>query len=48
LRNWGAPDDQAWERAVDHYLASFDAFSDIQDARPKTLAELESAPRHAA
>jgi B12-binding domain/radical SAM domain protein of rhizo-twelve system len=46
-RRWGQPDDQAWERAVDHYLANFDEFSDIQDARPRRLAELETAPRHA-
>ncbi len=41
-RRWGAPDDHAWERAVDHYLASFDEFSDIQDGRPLPLAALES------
>jgi B12-binding domain/radical SAM domain protein of rhizo-twelve system len=44
-RRWGAPDDQAWERAVDHYLASFDEFSDIQDARPARLSELEEGSR---
>jgi hypothetical protein len=38
---WGAPDDHAWERAMDHYLAHFDAFSDIQEARPRPLAQLE-------
>jgi anaerobic magnesium-protoporphyrin IX monomethyl ester cyclase len=38
---WGAPDDTAWERALEHYLARFDAFSDIQDARPKPISELE-------
>ena len=42
-RRWGHPDDQAWERAVDHYLASFDAFSDIQEARPRRLSELETS-----
>jgi anaerobic magnesium-protoporphyrin IX monomethyl ester cyclase len=42
-RRWGAPDDQAWERAMDHYLSTFTAFSDIQDARPRPLAELEHA-----
>jgi hypothetical protein len=42
-RRWGAPDDRAWERAMDHYLATFTAFSDIQDARPRPLAELEHA-----
>lgn len=40
-RRWGAPDDQAWERAMDFYLAQFDEFSDIQDARPRPLSELE-------
>ena len=40
-RKWGAPDDQAWERAMEHYLAAFDEFSDIQDARPRSLEELE-------
>ena len=34
-RLWGAPDDQAWERAHAHYLAQFAAFSDIQDERPR-------------
>ena len=38
---WGVPDDRAWERAMDHYLARFDEFSDIQDARPRPLSELE-------
>ncbi|GGK44913.1 TIGR04295 family B12-binding domain-containing radical SAM protein [Salinarimonas ramus] len=40
---WGMPDDEAWERAHEHYLAAFDRFSDIQDERPRPLAELESA-----
>jgi B12-binding domain/radical SAM domain protein of rhizo-twelve system len=40
---WGLPDDQAWERAVDHYLATFAGFSDLQDARPRRLSELEIA-----
>lgn len=40
-KRWGAADDRAWERALDHYLARFDRFSDIQDARPSSLAELE-------
>jgi B12-binding domain/radical SAM domain protein of rhizo-twelve system len=47
-RKWGPPDDEAWERAVDHYLANFEEFSDIQEARPQRLADLESMPRHAA
>jgi anaerobic magnesium-protoporphyrin IX monomethyl ester cyclase len=45
-KRWGAPDDVAWERAMDHYLAQFDEFSDIQDARPQPLARLELASRH--
>ncbi len=47
-RRWGRPDDRAWERAVDHYLANFDEFSDIQDARPLRLDQLEANVRHAA
>ncbi len=47
-REWGTPDDLAWERAMDHYLARFDEFSDIQDARPLPLQELEQAPGPAA
>jgi hypothetical protein len=47
-RRWGAPDDQAWERAVGHYLHGFSEFSDIQDSRPRPLAELESWWTHAA
>jgi anaerobic magnesium-protoporphyrin IX monomethyl ester cyclase len=42
-RRWGAPDDHAWERAMEHYLSAFTAFSDIQDAQPRPLAELEHA-----
>jgi B12-binding domain/radical SAM domain protein of rhizo-twelve system len=41
-RLFGEPDDQAWERAHAHYLAQFDAFSDIQEAEPLPLRELES------
>lgn len=41
-RLWGLPDDAAWERAVDHYLATFQDFSDLQEARPRPLAELEA------
>jgi anaerobic magnesium-protoporphyrin IX monomethyl ester cyclase len=40
-RQWGRPDDRAWERAMDQYLRQFAAFSDIQDARPRPLHELE-------
>jgi B12-binding domain/radical SAM domain protein of rhizo-twelve system len=40
-RLWGEPDDDAWERAHDHYLSLFDRFSDIQEQRPLRLHELE-------
>jgi len=40
-RRWGAPDDRAWERAMEYYLSQFDTFSDIQEARPRPLEELE-------
>jgi len=46
-RKWGRPDDAAWERAVDHYLSLFDEFSDIQDARPLPLPQLEIDADHA-
>ncbi len=42
-RLWGMPDERAWERAHEHYLAQFTSFSDIQDERPLPLAELEAA-----
>lgn len=45
-RLFGAPDDLAWERAHDHYLAQFDRMSDIQDQRPSSLCELEAACRN--
>jgi anaerobic magnesium-protoporphyrin IX monomethyl ester cyclase len=45
-RRWGAPDDSAWERAMDFYLAQFDEFSDIQDARPRPLSQLELQGAH--
>jgi B12-binding domain/radical SAM domain protein of rhizo-twelve system len=41
-RRWGPPDDRAWERALDRYLDEFSAFSDLQDARPLRLAQLEA------
>lgn len=41
-RLWGDPDDRAWERAHEHYLAQFDHFSDVQEQRPLPLAELEA------
>jgi B12-binding domain/radical SAM domain protein of rhizo-twelve system len=40
-RQWGTPDDDAWERAMAQYLERFEEFSDIQDARPRPLRELE-------
>ncbi len=43
-RRWGWPDDDAWERAIDHYLHEFAAFSDIQEQRPRPLGELEARP----
>ncbi len=41
-QRWGLPDDDAWERALDHYLGQFTSFSDIQDARPLGLSVLEA------
>jgi B12-binding domain/radical SAM domain protein of rhizo-twelve system len=41
VRRWGLPDDHAWERAVDDYLATFAEFSDIQDELPYPLERLE-------
>ena len=40
-RRWGAPDDAAWERAIEFYLASHEHFSDIQNAAPRSLDALE-------
>jgi anaerobic magnesium-protoporphyrin IX monomethyl ester cyclase len=40
-KRWGAPDDLAWERAHEHYLAEFDGMSDIQESRPLPLRDLE-------
>jgi B12-binding domain/radical SAM domain protein of rhizo-twelve system len=42
---FGAADDLAWERAHEHYLREFAAFSDIQETRPLPLAELEGPAR---
>jgi B12-binding domain/radical SAM domain protein of rhizo-twelve system len=39
---WGEPDDRAWERAHDHYLRTFAAFSDIQTDQPLPLPRLEA------
>jgi anaerobic magnesium-protoporphyrin IX monomethyl ester cyclase len=38
---WGEPDEFAWERAHEHYLAMFSQFSDIQEDRPVPLRALE-------
>jgi anaerobic magnesium-protoporphyrin IX monomethyl ester cyclase len=38
---WGKPDDLAWERALEHYLSQHDGMSELQDARPRSLSELE-------
>lgn len=40
-RLWGEPDDAAWERAVDYYIGCFGHFSDVQQASPRPLRELE-------
>jgi anaerobic magnesium-protoporphyrin IX monomethyl ester cyclase len=45
-RLWGEPDDMAWERAHEWYLAQFDHFSDIQEQRPLALPALEAGCRH--
>jgi B12-binding domain/radical SAM domain protein of rhizo-twelve system len=41
-QRWGAPDDRAWERAHEHYLAQRQELSEMKDARPAPLAELEN------
>ncbi|TDH64582.1 TIGR04295 family B12-binding domain-containing radical SAM protein [Dankookia rubra] len=41
-RLWGAPDDMAWERAHDYYLAQFDRLSDIQENGVASLEVLEA------
>ena len=38
---WGLPDEQAWERAHAYYLAQYAEFSDIQEAQPLPLHQLE-------
>jgi anaerobic magnesium-protoporphyrin IX monomethyl ester cyclase len=40
-RRWGTPDAHAWERAMEEYLGRFREFSDIQEASPRPLHELE-------
>jgi B12-binding domain/radical SAM domain protein of rhizo-twelve system len=42
-RLWGLPDEQAWERALDWYLERHTHLSELQEARPRRLAELEQA-----
>jgi anaerobic magnesium-protoporphyrin IX monomethyl ester cyclase len=42
-RLWGEPDDHCWERAHQHYLRQFRAFSDLQEQQPRPLDELELA-----
>ena len=44
-RLFGLPDEAAWERAHAHYLGEVSRFSDIQDAAPLPLSELEGALR---
>ena len=39
---WGAPDDRAWERALDHYLAQYNRMSEIQESKPLPLSALEA------
>lgn len=41
---WGQADDQAWERALDHYVDTYADFSELQDDRPLPLSELERLP----
>lgn len=41
---FGMADDQAWERAHQHYLAAFSRMSELQETRPRPLHELERAP----
>jgi B12-binding domain/radical SAM domain protein of rhizo-twelve system len=43
-RRWGAADDEAWERAMAQYLGGAPELSDIQDARPRPLHDLELDP----
>jgi anaerobic magnesium-protoporphyrin IX monomethyl ester cyclase len=43
-RLWGLPDDNAWERAVEYYLARYPTMSEIQETRPRPLTALEACP----
>jgi len=49
-QKFGIPDDLAWERAHDHYLAANAErnYSDIQDATPLPLVQLEKARKRSA
>ncbi len=38
---WGLPDDMAWERALEYYLRENAEFSDIQEAQPLPMSQLE-------
>jgi anaerobic magnesium-protoporphyrin IX monomethyl ester cyclase len=40
-KKWGHPDDRAWERAHAYYLQEYAEFSDIQEAQPLPLPQLE-------
>lgn len=40
-RRWGLPDDLAWERALHYYLSENAEFSDIQNAQPLPMSQLE-------
>jgi anaerobic magnesium-protoporphyrin IX monomethyl ester cyclase len=40
-KNWGLPDDWAWERAHEHYLKLYTEFSDVQEEKPLPLSRLE-------
>jgi anaerobic magnesium-protoporphyrin IX monomethyl ester cyclase len=42
-KRWGAPDDRAWERAMEFYLSAHHEFSDIQDDKPLPLEALEGS-----
>jgi B12-binding domain/radical SAM domain protein of rhizo-twelve system len=41
-RLWGLPDAVAWERAVDFYLETYASMSELQEARPRRVLELEA------
>jgi hypothetical protein len=40
-RRWGEPDERAWERAQEYYIATFGQFSDVQEERPAPLTQIE-------